>query len=175
MSIRRDSSFLKDVQDAAGKIESTIAATSENSFLADEVSQAAVLHHLTVIGEAINRLSPEVRNNHPEVPWRQIVSVRNRIVHAYFDWIGKSYGSLRPRMFQLYAFRSRRSCRATSLISGHPEAAARAPYRFNANVSPSPMARVSLSCTASSITVPCHSTLSKAARPPGRSSFRTRS
>jgi uncharacterized protein with HEPN domain len=85
LSIRRDSSFLKDVQDAAGKIESTIAATSENSFLADEVSQAAVLHHLTVIGEAINRLSPEVRNNHPEVPWRQIVSVRNRIVHAYFD------------------------------------------------------------------------------------------
>ncbi|HUE25099.1 MAG TPA: DUF86 domain-containing protein [Bryobacteraceae bacterium] len=85
MSIRRDSSFLEDVLEAAGKIESIIAATSENSFIADQVLQAAVLHHLTVIGEAVNRLSPEVRDNHPEVPWRQLVSVRNRIVHAYFD------------------------------------------------------------------------------------------
>jgi uncharacterized protein with HEPN domain len=48
----------------------------------------AVLHHLTVIGEAISRLSPELTARNPEVPWRQIVAVRNRIVHAYFelDW-----------------------------------------------------------------------------------------
>jgi uncharacterized protein with HEPN domain len=74
--------------EASRKIESIIAVTSEHSFLADQVLQAAVLHHLTVIGEAVNRLSPEVRNSHPEVPWRQIVSVRNRIVHANFelDW-----------------------------------------------------------------------------------------
>src|ERR1019366_169676 len=79
-------------------------------------------------------------------------------------------------------------------LLAHP-IAARARYRFNANVRPSPiatklshtrsstysfalnsrMARVSSSCTAPSITLPCHSTLSKAPRPPGRSSFRTRS
>jgi uncharacterized protein with HEPN domain len=46
---------------------------------------AAVLHHLTVIGEAIGRLSVELRERYPEVPWRQIVAVRHRIVHAYFD------------------------------------------------------------------------------------------
>lgn len=46
---------------------------------------AAVLHHLTVIGEAINRLSVELRECHPELPWRQIIAVRHRIVHAYFD------------------------------------------------------------------------------------------
>jgi len=46
---------------------------------------AAVLHHLTVIGEAISRLSVELRERHPEVPWRQIIAVRHRIVHAYFD------------------------------------------------------------------------------------------
>jgi uncharacterized protein with HEPN domain len=43
-------------------------------------------HHLTVIGEAINRLSPELRGRHPGVPWQQIVvAVRHRIVHANFD------------------------------------------------------------------------------------------
>ena len=51
----------------------------------DATLQAAVLHHLTAIGEVINRLSPPLRDRHPEVPWHQIVSVRNRIVHAYFD------------------------------------------------------------------------------------------
>jgi uncharacterized protein with HEPN domain len=38
-----------------------------------------------VIGEAMNRLSVELRERHPEVPWRQIIAVRHRIVHAYFD------------------------------------------------------------------------------------------
>ena len=46
---------------------------------------AAVLHHLTVIGEAISRLSVELRGRYPDVPWRQIIAVRHRIVHAYFD------------------------------------------------------------------------------------------
>ena len=46
---------------------------------------AAVLHHPTVIGEAIGRLSIPLRERHPEVPWRQIMAVRHRIVHAYFD------------------------------------------------------------------------------------------
>lgn len=38
-----------------------------------------------MIGEAISRLSAELRERHPEVPWRQIIAVRRRIVHAYFD------------------------------------------------------------------------------------------
>jgi uncharacterized protein with HEPN domain len=46
---------------------------------------AAVLHHLTVIGEGISRLSFELRARQPEVPWRLVMAVRNRIVHPYFD------------------------------------------------------------------------------------------
>jgi uncharacterized protein with HEPN domain len=83
--MRHESSFLKDILSACRKIEAIVAATSEHSFLKDEVLSAAVLHHLTVIGEAIARLSVELRERHPEVPWRQIIAVRHRIVHAYFD------------------------------------------------------------------------------------------
>jgi uncharacterized protein with HEPN domain len=85
VSIRRDASFLSDILEATRRIEAIVVATSEQSFLSDAILQAAVLHHLTVIGEAITRLSLPVRERHPEVSWRQIVSVRNRIVHAYFD------------------------------------------------------------------------------------------
>jgi len=83
--MRREPSFLKDILSACRKIESIVAATSEGAFLQDEVLPAAVLHHLTVIGEAVSGLSAELRERHPEVPWRQIVALRHRIVHAYFD------------------------------------------------------------------------------------------
>ena len=83
--MRHESSFLKDILSACRKIDAIVERSSEGSFLNDETLPAAVLHHLTVIGEAINRLSPELRERHPEVPWKQIVAVRHRIVHAYFD------------------------------------------------------------------------------------------
>ena len=83
--MRHDRSFLKDILSACRKIEAIVAGASEDSFLKDEVLPAAVLHHLTVIGEAISRLSAGLTERHPEVPWRKIIAVRHRIVHAYFD------------------------------------------------------------------------------------------
>jgi Uncharacterized conserved protein len=83
--MRHEPSFLKDILSACRKIEAIVAATNEGSFLKDEVLPAAVLHHLTVIGEAISRLPADLRERHPEVPWRQIIAVRHKIVHAYFD------------------------------------------------------------------------------------------
>lgn len=84
-SMRREPSFLKDILAACRKIEAIVAATSEDSFLRNDVLPPAVLHHLTVIGEAASRLSPELRARYPDVPWQQIIAVRHRIVHAYFD------------------------------------------------------------------------------------------
>jgi uncharacterized protein with HEPN domain len=83
--MRHEPSFLKDILSACRKIDAIVAATNEDSFLKDEVMPAAVLHHLTVIGEAVSRLSAGLRERHPEVPWQQIIAVRHRIVHAYFD------------------------------------------------------------------------------------------
>lgn len=81
-SMRHEPSFLKDILSACSKIEAIVDATSEASFLNDEVLPAAVLHHLTVIGEAISRLSVELRERHPEVPWRQIIAVPNASMPA---------------------------------------------------------------------------------------------
>lgn len=38
---------------------------------------------IEIVGEAANRLSDEVRSQHSEIPWPQIIGMRNRIVHAY--------------------------------------------------------------------------------------------
>jgi uncharacterized protein with HEPN domain len=67
--MRHEPSFRKDILSACRKIEAIAAASSGAAFLRDEVMPAAVLHHLPVIGEAIWRLSPELRERPPEVPW----------------------------------------------------------------------------------------------------------
>jgi uncharacterized protein with HEPN domain len=38
-----------------------------------------------IIGEAANHISPNLQNTYPEIPWRQMVGMRNRLIHAYFD------------------------------------------------------------------------------------------
>lgn len=57
--------------------------------MSDETRQSALLYDLTIIGEASNRITKETRAQHPDIPWADIVSQRNRIVHDYFglDWI----------------------------------------------------------------------------------------
>lgn len=46
---------------------------------------AATMRWVTVLEEACMRLSPELRQRHPEVPWTAIGGMRNRIMHGYFD------------------------------------------------------------------------------------------
>lgn len=51
----------------------------------DELLQSAVLHWIEIIGEAARGVSDKVRAAHPEVPWRVITDMRNRVSHGYFD------------------------------------------------------------------------------------------
>ncbi len=83
--MRPEPAFLKDILSACRKIESIVAVNPEDTFINDEVLSAAVLYHLTATGEAINRLPVDLRERHPEVPWRQIIAIRHRTVHACFD------------------------------------------------------------------------------------------
>jgi uncharacterized protein with HEPN domain len=48
-----------------------------------KLTTAAVLYNLTLIGEAVNRISNEVKEKYPDIPWREIVGFRNRIIHEY--------------------------------------------------------------------------------------------
>jgi len=54
-----------------------------SAFLADAKTQAAILHEIQVIGEATKRLSNPFRDSHPTVPWRDIASMRDKLIHEY--------------------------------------------------------------------------------------------
>jgi uncharacterized protein with HEPN domain len=51
----------------------------------DRVLTLALVRCIEIIGEAASRVSDAVRSQHPEIPWVEIVGMRNRLVHAYFD------------------------------------------------------------------------------------------
>jgi len=86
--MRRDAAFVEDILQACMEIAVICAERGSAEVESNAIERAALLHHLTVIGEAAGRLSDELRAKYPEFPWPDIISQRNRIVHAYFglDW-----------------------------------------------------------------------------------------
>lgn len=57
----------------------------EQGFAADAVVPSAVLHQLTLIGEAVRRVSRPTRLAYPDVPWVRVSNMRNILVHDYDD------------------------------------------------------------------------------------------
>ena len=49
----------------------------------DRVLSLALVRLLEIVGEAAGRVSEETRGHHPEIPWSQIVGLRNRLIHGY--------------------------------------------------------------------------------------------
>lgn len=86
--MRRDELYLSDIVEAADSIAAFLSGRDRQSFLQDDLLRSAVLHKLTIIGEAAARLSAEFRERHAEIEWPDIVGFRNIAVHAYFtvDW-----------------------------------------------------------------------------------------
>lgn len=82
----RDWAFrIQDILDAIAKIERYIAGVDFDTFENDEELMDAVIHNLTVIGEASNRMPDDIRRLHPEIPWRQMIDLSNFTVHAYWN------------------------------------------------------------------------------------------
>jgi uncharacterized protein with HEPN domain len=85
--MRRDEERLRDILDAVAAIQRR-AGNDRRAFDADELLRVWCLHHLTVIGEAVAGLSAELRGRYTSTPWRDIVGMRNAVIHGYFsvDW-----------------------------------------------------------------------------------------
>lgn len=67
---------------------SFIEGLSKDDFLVDKRTQQAVIMNLVIIGEAATKVMdgyPEFVQSHPDVPWRNMRGMRNRIAHGYFD------------------------------------------------------------------------------------------
>lgn len=54
-------------------------------FANDRKTQSAILHQLLVLGEAVKRLSEQFRAQRPEIPWKNIAGMRDKLIHGYDD------------------------------------------------------------------------------------------
>jgi uncharacterized protein with HEPN domain len=85
MSSNRDLASIVDIVKAAQKVLQYKAGMDKSTFLEDDKTQSAVVFQLLIIGEAVKRLSSDLRSQHPTIPWSLIARMRDNLIHRYDD------------------------------------------------------------------------------------------
>lgn len=75
--------YVRDMIEFAEKVLSYTDGLDRDAFVADGLTYDATLRNIQLIGEAATNIPAEVRDSFPEIPWRAIVGVRNRLAHSY--------------------------------------------------------------------------------------------
>ncbi len=83
MSKRDDQFSLKDMLSHACEAVELLGDPSRGGLKKDRVMQLALTRLVEIVGEAANRVSVATQQKYPEIPWSQIVGMRNRLVHGY--------------------------------------------------------------------------------------------
>lgn len=79
---------LQDIVNAARLVSEFVEGFEKSSFTNDRKTRSAVLYQLTVIGEAVKRLSKEFRAQHSQIPWGLMAGMCDNLIHGYdlVDW-----------------------------------------------------------------------------------------
>jgi len=81
--VSEDRIYLLHVRDAIADIL-VYAEAGEDAFLRETMRQDAIIRKLEVIGEAVKQLSDNTRESKPDIPWRRVAGMRDRLIHQYF-------------------------------------------------------------------------------------------
>ena len=76
--------YLDDILEAIAKIQKYTEGLSIEQFKDDDKTYDAVIRNFAVIGEAAKHIPPNVRKKIPDVPWRQMAGMRDKLIHEYF-------------------------------------------------------------------------------------------
>lgn len=80
-----DTIYLRHIIDAFMQIEHYMDGVSREEFFSNKLLQDGAIRQLEVMGEAARNLSDDFRNEYSQIPWRQMIGLRNRMTHAYFN------------------------------------------------------------------------------------------
>lgn len=84
--MRRDDEIrLRHMLDAARETMSFAEGYSRTDLDTDRKTTVSIVKGVEMVGEAASKVSKECRSKLPQIPWAEIVAMRNRLVHVYFD------------------------------------------------------------------------------------------
>lgn len=81
---RDETVYLRHILDSIARIELYLQGIDEAAFQEHNMVQDAVIRQLEIVGEAVKQLSPELCNEHPQIPWSDIARMRDKLIHGYF-------------------------------------------------------------------------------------------
>lgn len=79
----RDDTYLVDILESAKMALDYVFGKTWDVFYEDVQCQDAVVRRIEIIGEAARRVSQETRDKYPQIPWREMTSMRNLVIHEY--------------------------------------------------------------------------------------------
>jgi uncharacterized protein with HEPN domain len=84
MSKREPHLYLQDIKDSVANIEEYTKDLTFDYFEKDHKTVDAVVRNLSIIGEAVKNLPEEIKLQYPDIPWHEIMGMRNKVIHEYF-------------------------------------------------------------------------------------------
>lgn len=75
--------YLEDMIRFSEKVITYTHGMDQDAFVGSGLTYDATLRNLELIGEAATHVPDEVRAAHPDIPWRMVVALRNRLIHGY--------------------------------------------------------------------------------------------
>lgn len=85
MSLFRDLTYLEHIKESIDKIQSYTHNLSEEGFQESTLIQDAVVRQFEIIGEATKRLSDKIKQQYPEIPWKDMAGMRDILIHDYIN------------------------------------------------------------------------------------------
>ncbi len=83
--MKKDKIYLDHIRDAISDIEKFTRGLSLKDFLKKKEKQYAVVKALEIIGEEAKKVSKEMKSRHPEIPWKKMAGMRDKLSHDYFN------------------------------------------------------------------------------------------
>jgi len=83
--LRADQHRVRHILDAAREAQSFVLGKSRDDLDGNRILSLALVRCIEIIGEAAANITEDGRAEYPAIPWRQVIAMRNRLIHAYFD------------------------------------------------------------------------------------------